>query len=91
MTAEKKCYEEPLLQFGKWIVHKGYWVSDNGEMILMTDGSPSRQISDGYRVVFAVHLRDMCMAMEKDLGELKRPVGQRKWLNEVTIAQSKGD
>ena len=25
---------EPLLQFGKWIVHKGYWVSDNGEMIL---------------------------------------------------------
>jgi hypothetical protein len=74
MTTEKK-YDKPLLTLNcadhKWIVHEGHWVSDNGEMILMTDGNPSRQIVGSGRVVFAVHLLDMYLAMEKELRALK--------------------
>jgi hypothetical protein len=58
-----------LLNLGKWIVHDGLWVTDDGELILDPEGAPTRQISDGQQVIFAVHLRDACIALEKERSE----------------------
>ena len=60
---------KPLLILGKWIVHDGLWVTDDGELILDPEGTPTRQISDGQQVIFAVHLRDACIALEKERSE----------------------
>ena len=60
---------KPLLILGKWIVHDGLWVTDDGELILDPEGTPTRQISDGQQVIFAVHLSDAYIALEKERSE----------------------